>query len=237
VAIVDDHETMRALMSMLLTRARVDFVVCSDGGEILARCREGERYRVILLDRHMQTVGGDETTRLLRAMGISSAVTTIVGLTAEDSPGEMSDYLAAGLDAVYKKPLLPKHWSMIAQRYLADAVPLHPPRRSRVGSGGGGGDGGSGSEWRRSGAQPPLTPLGNPRRTTPGDAARRAARSATPSEEPHSTSLLPRPGASGVARFERGAKNTTYHLDGMVSVLLFTVTFHANRAHNLTRPP
>ena len=54
VAIVDDHETMQALMSMLLTRARVDFVVCSDGGEILARCREGERFRVILLDRHMQ---------------------------------------------------------------------------------------------------------------------------------------------------------------------------------------
>ena len=30
---------------------------------------------------------------------------------------------------------------------------------------------------------------------------------------------------------------TTSTLDAMVSVLLFTVTFHANRAHNLTRSP
>ena len=117
----------------------------------------------------MQTVGGDETTRLLRGMGISSAMTTIIGLTAEDSPGEMSDYLAAGLDAVYKKPLLPKHWGMIARRYLVDYAPPRIPHQ-----GGGSGSGGSaersaaanGSAWPRGGAQPPLTPRGKPRRTT-----------------------------------------------------------------------
>ena len=73
VAIVDDHETMRKLMGMLLKRVGVDFVICRDGGEIVARCSEGERFKIILMDRHMKTIGGDEATRRLRAMGIDSA--------------------------------------------------------------------------------------------------------------------------------------------------------------------
>ena len=53
--------------------------------------------------------------------------------------GEIAEYRKAGLDEVYNKPLLPKHWNLISQRYLGTATAGGSGRTSSSASGSGNG--------------------------------------------------------------------------------------------------
>jgi CheY-like chemotaxis protein len=118
VAIVDDQAAILSMMAMMLTRAGVSHVTCLDGDEIVDRCKRGERFQVILMDRQMVRMNGEEATRAIRRLGISSNVTRIVGLTGDAMQEDMKAFYESGLDEVRTKPLLAHEWKEIERRLV-----------------------------------------------------------------------------------------------------------------------
>ena len=122
VAVVDDQMMLQRMTANMLHRLGVDHVVFSDGSEIVAAYEAGDRFQVILMDRAMTDVGGEEATRAIRAMGVGSEITAIVGLTGDDAQSDLDTFMAAGLDAVRSKPLHPVDWEPLAERFITSAL-------------------------------------------------------------------------------------------------------------------
>ena len=118
VAIVDDQEMILQMMHLMLKRAGVSHVMCLDGDEIVKRCAQGERFRIILMDRQMVRMGGEAATRAIRDLGITSAITRIIGLTGDAMAEDMKTFKESGLDEARTKPLLAHEWKEIEARYV-----------------------------------------------------------------------------------------------------------------------
>jgi DNA-binding response OmpR family regulator len=100
VLVVEDHEPLaRALVAGLRRRGMlVD--VALDGGAALARLR-ANRYEVVVLDRDLPGIHGDEVCRKLAAERSESRV---LMLTASGSVRDRVDGLALGADDYLPKP-------------------------------------------------------------------------------------------------------------------------------------
>jgi CheY-like chemotaxis protein len=116
VAVVDDQEMILQMMHLMLKRAGVSHVMCLDGDEIVQRCTQGERFRIILMDRQMVRMGGEAATRAIRQLGVSSSITRIIGLTGDAMAEDMRTFRESGLDEARTKPLLAHEWKEIERR-------------------------------------------------------------------------------------------------------------------------
>ena len=84
VLLVDDGESNRHLIKILLTRAGLEICEAEDGAEAL-RCVDEDHFDMILMDMQMPVMDGYEATHRLRAQGYQQP---IVAMTANAMQGD-----------------------------------------------------------------------------------------------------------------------------------------------------
>ncbi|MDI3368921.1 MULTISPECIES: ATP-binding protein [Pseudomonas] len=104
ILVVEDVALNREVAKGLLLRDghRVSFA--EDAGQALQVCAQ-QRFDLILLDVHLPGMSGVELCQRLRASPGPNRASRILALTAGVQPGQVSGYLAAGMQGVLAKPL------------------------------------------------------------------------------------------------------------------------------------
>lgn len=99
VLIVDDHPVHRRLAKAIFEAFACSTELVENGADALGACA-GEAFDLVLLDRHMPVLGGDEAVRRLRGHQGPSTLAYVASCSS-DPPSD----LTAGYDAVAPKPL------------------------------------------------------------------------------------------------------------------------------------
>jgi DNA-binding response OmpR family regulator len=102
VLVVEDEPQLAAALARWLRRQAMTVDVANDGGVALAKARIVP-YDVIVLDRQLPVLHGDEVCRRLVAGGSEAR---ILMLTAADSTDELVDGLDLGADDYLVKPVV-----------------------------------------------------------------------------------------------------------------------------------
>jgi two-component system, OmpR family, response regulator VanR len=102
VLLVEDERPLAAALARWLRRQGMAVDVAHDGESALAKARLVP-YDVVVLDRHLPVLHGDEVCRRLAADG---AATRILMLTAADSTDELVGGLDLGADDYLVKPVV-----------------------------------------------------------------------------------------------------------------------------------
>ena len=100
VLVVEDHRELAATIAVGLRREGMAVDIAFDGEDAL-RHAAGDRYDVILLDRDLPKIRGDDVCRALVARGSRSRVLI---LTAADTIEDRVDGLGLGADDYLPKP-------------------------------------------------------------------------------------------------------------------------------------
>lgn len=102
VLAADDDPVIRAMVGQVLERGNYRVQLASDGTEA-ARIWLATRPQIVVTDRTMPGMDGDQLCRLIRGM-TAARYTYIILLTAKDSAHEIVDGLDAGADDYITKP-------------------------------------------------------------------------------------------------------------------------------------
>jgi len=101
--VVDDSRAVRTIVAKLLRDVGFDPVCAGGGAQALARLQEGGPWSLLLVDRHMADMRGDELVRDVRARGLApEARIVLVVRRGERDAGADTD-----ADAVMCKPFAP----------------------------------------------------------------------------------------------------------------------------------
>jgi DNA-binding response OmpR family regulator len=124
VLLVEDERPLAAALARWLRRQGMAVDVAHDGESALAKARLVP-YDVVVLDRHLPALHGDEVCRRLVADG---AATRILMLTAADSTDELVGGLDLGADDYLVKPVvlaeLDARLRALARRTASPAPPV-----------------------------------------------------------------------------------------------------------------
>jgi DNA-binding response OmpR family regulator len=122
VLVIEDHEDLAGVLARGLRREGMAVDVALDGGEGWFKLGVSE-YDVVILDRDLPVLHGDELCRRLRAAG---AGTRVLMLTAAGGPGRTAEGLGLGADDYLAKPF--DFVELIARvRALARRPAARPP--------------------------------------------------------------------------------------------------------------
>ena len=102
VLLVEDERPLAAALARWLRRQGMAVDVAHDGGAALAKARSVP-YDIVVLDRHLPVVHGDDVCRRLVDGG---AATRILMLTAADSTDQLVNGLDLGADDYLAKPVV-----------------------------------------------------------------------------------------------------------------------------------
>lgn len=105
VLAVDDDPIQLLLVAEVLEPPRHALCTAASGEEALALAATQE-FDLVLLDRNMPGLSGDETCRRLRALP-GLALLPVLMLTGSTAPGELAASLGAGASDFIRKPFLP----------------------------------------------------------------------------------------------------------------------------------
>jgi DNA-binding response OmpR family regulator len=103
ILIVDDDRAMVGMVAALLGEEGYDVATAYDGEQAIKRHRD-DQPDLVVLDRRLPRVDGDEVCRRIRASGD----TPILMLTGEKGSEERAKLLDAGADDYLEKPFAPK---------------------------------------------------------------------------------------------------------------------------------
>jgi two-component system, cell cycle response regulator DivK len=103
ILLVEDNEMNRDMLSRRLERRGYEVVIAVDGGEGVAKAREG-KFDVILMDMSLPVMDGWEATRVLKADPGTQAV-PIIALTAHAMTGDRERAMEAGCNDYDTKPI------------------------------------------------------------------------------------------------------------------------------------
>jgi len=106
VLVVDDDPTQRLLLAELLQPPGFLSWVVESGAAALALAQQ-QAFDLVLLDKHMPGLTGDETCRRLRALPGLARLPVLV-LTGSGGAQEHAASLSAGASAVIAKPFQPR---------------------------------------------------------------------------------------------------------------------------------
>ena len=119
ILVVEDAPENQAIVREYLAPGRHRTAFVDNGEDALARLGE-RRVDVVLLDMRLPGMDGVEVTRRIRALpDPDAALVPIIAVTANTSPDDRAQYLAAGVDEVVSKPIDPDA--------LLDALARHAP--------------------------------------------------------------------------------------------------------------
>jgi signal transduction histidine kinase/CheY-like chemotaxis protein len=106
VLIVDDDEGVRDFIAETLERAALTVLCAADGYEGIELLRkEGDRIRVVLLDRTMPSLSGEQTFDQMRRIRPDTPIVLVSGFTEERISGQ---FAGKGLSGVLQKPFMPE---------------------------------------------------------------------------------------------------------------------------------
>jgi nitrogen-specific signal transduction histidine kinase/CheY-like chemotaxis protein len=106
VLIVDDDEGVRDFTAETLKRADLTVLCAADGYEGIKILREqGDQIRVILLDRTMPSLSGEQTFDQMRRIRPDAPIIIVSGYTKERIAGQ---FAGKGLSGVLQKPFMPE---------------------------------------------------------------------------------------------------------------------------------
>jgi DNA-binding response OmpR family regulator len=120
VLVVEDHAELAESVARVLRRDGIAADVASDGEEALLRARVVD-YDVVVLDRDLPRLHGDEVCRTLVARG---GGTKVLMLTASDTIAERVEGLSIGADDYLPKPFA---YAELLARIRALARRAQPP--------------------------------------------------------------------------------------------------------------
>jgi signal transduction histidine kinase/DNA-binding response OmpR family regulator len=116
VLLVEDGETNRELVSLVLTESGASVVCAENGREGVERATR-EAFDLILMDMQMPVMDGYTATRTLRAQGCQ---VPILALTAHAMRGDQEKCLAAGCSGYLSKPVQIDRLLESARRAVGD---------------------------------------------------------------------------------------------------------------------
>ena len=118
ILVVDDERAMVGMVAALLGEDGYEVVTAYDGEAALKRHAE-ESPDLVILDRGLPKLSGDEVCRRIRAM----SSTPILMLTGEKGSDERARLLDLGADDYLEKPFSKKELSARVRALLRRAVP------------------------------------------------------------------------------------------------------------------
>jgi len=106
VLAAEDNPTNQRVLSAVMAVTGCALEVVADGAAAVAAWKTG-RFDVILMDIHMPVMDGVEATRAIRALESQHGLprTPIIAVTADALTHQVSQHLAAGMDAHLAKPI------------------------------------------------------------------------------------------------------------------------------------
>lgn len=104
VLLAEDNPVNQLVLSMMLKKLGQEVIVASDGEQAL-RLLMQERFHLAIMDMKMPVMDGEDVTRRIRGASARAGLTYVVALTASATAEEQARFLAAGVDAVYTKPI------------------------------------------------------------------------------------------------------------------------------------
>src|SRR6201999_3644946 len=119
VLLVEDVPANQLVTATLLRRAGHDVDIASNG-ELAVGALRAKPYDIVFIDVFMPIMGGQEATRIIRALPGQPGHVPIIAITGRLSPGDDASLQASGMDGVLGKPvslaemldaLLTKVWS------------------------------------------------------------------------------------------------------------------------------
>ncbi|MDP1824085.1 MAG: ATP-binding protein [Archangium sp.] len=110
VLVAEDNEVNQMLSRRILERLGCEVVIAVNGVEAVERVR-AEHFDLVLMDVQMPELDGLGATQAIRAWELCERrpLVPIIALTASAFPEEISQCLAAGMNAVLTKPFKPSH--------------------------------------------------------------------------------------------------------------------------------
>ncbi len=121
--LVDDGETNRELISLVLEDAGAS-VVCAENGQECVERVSRDAFDLILMDMQMPVMDGYSAARTLRSQGCQIP---IVALTAHAMRGDQEKCFAAGCNGFLSKPVQIDRLLEGVQSAIGDGVPRQPP--------------------------------------------------------------------------------------------------------------
>lgn len=137
VLLVEDDRTHRVLMDKILTECGFQTVQAENGIVALSKIDSGQVFDLVLMDWDMPKLDGLETVREIRASEVKEGKPhmPVIAFTANRSPGDREECLAAGMDAYLSKDVWMPKWrqtlidnlqGVVAGRFdLVDCENLH----------------------------------------------------------------------------------------------------------------
>jgi len=103
--LADDIEINREIVMTLLEETQMQFVCARNGREAVEIFSANPaKFDLILMDVNMPEMDGVEATRRIRALTPKGALVPIIAITANTSPEDVENYLAAGMTSYLGKP-------------------------------------------------------------------------------------------------------------------------------------
>jgi CheY-like chemotaxis protein len=117
VLIVEDDETNRRVLSVLLERMGIAHDFANDGMEAVARTRKTD-YALILMDIKMPTLDGYKATQTIRNCTRNGKDVPIVAVTAQAMDGDLEKCIWAGMNDYLPKPYTREDLESVVSRWL-----------------------------------------------------------------------------------------------------------------------
>ncbi|MBP2316285.1 ATP-binding protein [Azospirillum soli] len=134
ILLVEDGPENRAVVQEWLAPGGHRVRCAVSGEEALSAIAE-QSFDLILMDIRLAGMDGVEATRRIRALpDAERAMTPIIALTANASPDDLHAYVAAGIDEVLTKPLIPSALLDALARNAPSCVNAPPPTQELAGS-------------------------------------------------------------------------------------------------------
>ena len=122
VLVVDDHPVNREVARIMLEAFGCEVVEVCDGQQALDAVAE-QSFDLVLMDVRMPNMDGLEVTRRIRAMPDTGGVLSIVAMTADAMPEDVTRCLAAGMNAHMPKPINQAGLLSMVNRALSGDLP------------------------------------------------------------------------------------------------------------------
>ena len=117
VLIVEDDETNRQVLSLLLERMGIPHHFAQNGKEAVAMARQ-TGYTLILMDIRMPELDGYRATKAIRASTQSGRMVPIIAVTAQAMDGDLEKCIWAGMNDYLPKPYTREDLETVVCRWL-----------------------------------------------------------------------------------------------------------------------
>jgi len=116
----EDMDFHREVLSMYLEKTGVAIDYAGNGKDAVEKFKaNSEKYCLILMDIKMPEMGGDEATKIIRALDLKKAKEIpIIAMTADVFREDVEKYLSAGMNDHISKPIVPKIIYAKLKQYL-----------------------------------------------------------------------------------------------------------------------